>query len=173
MFFVAEKDRDWCLLLADELDSQIQRLLKNTPILVIPKEFIDVVAFFTVGGLALSYVMFMFSRTPPAFTPEQIEAMSSDQRTIELLSLAVKRQSASGWTYPFAMLIVAALYVAIGLRPIARILEKVSRSVFYWEDMAPIHDQFERKIFRLKWGVGIAFVVSLAASVAGALLLKG
>lgn len=173
VFFIEEKDRDWCFLLADELDTQIKRVLKSVPLLLIPKEYIDMIVFFTLGGLILLYLMFLGLRVPPAFTLDQIKTMTTDERTVELLSLAVKQHSTSGLILPIFMLLYALVWGVIALRPIERILGKMSRSVFYWGDMAPIHDQFERKILHLKWGVCIAFVVSLAATIVGALLLKG
>ena len=172
-FFVADKDRDWCFLLADELDTQINRLLKKVPFLFIPLESIDIITFFGLGGLILGYLIFLASQTPPAFTLEEIKAMSIDERTVEVLSLAVNGQSASGYIAPIMLIGVALIFILISLKPVERILGKLSRSVFYWGDMAQLHNQFESWIFRLKWGICIAFVVSLAASIAGAFLLKG
>jgi len=172
-FQIREKERDWCFLMADELDSQIRRVLTKSPILgFFPSRLADPIVFFSLGALALFYLTFLTTRLSPILNADQIQSMTIDARTQKLLELAVEKHSSSSWVLPISLVVMALVFAFLGLRPISRVIEKMSRSVFYWGDIIPVHDAFEKRVLQIKWSVIVAFIVSLVASIIGALAIK-
>lgn len=172
-FVVQEKERDWCFLLADELDAQIKRLIQKGVLpLSFPPYLIDPIVFFTGGAIALLYLAYLGTKLSPPFSPEQIQAMTQEDRVTRILELVSKKQSKSDWIMPITWVVMAVVFVFLGLRPISRLVEKMSRSVFYWGDMAKIHDAYRARMVQIKWGVAVAFVVSLIASIVAAVMMK-
>jgi hypothetical protein len=172
MFYVSGEDRDRCFLLAEELDSQVKRCLKKGRLLPIPKELIDIVVFFTIGAFVLLFLVYLSSRVTPELTSEEISAMNIEQKTGKILEMLSKKYSKSDYLVPIMWIVMAISMAIIGLKPLARILDKASRSVFYWGDMIAVHNAFEKKILRVKWGIVIAFVVSLVASIVTTLVVR-
>jgi len=172
-FSIQGKNRDWCFLLADELDSNIRRVLTKSPILGnYPLAFVDLFVFIVLTGLLLFYLAFSITTTPPTLSVDQILSMTIDARTQKLLEMAVNRDSDILWFGPIMLVITAVMMTFIGLRPFSRLFAKMSRSVFYWGDVAPLHDAFEKRVSLIKWGVFIAFLVSFGASIISALMIN-
>ena len=172
-FHIQGKNRDWCFLLADELDSQVCRVLTTSQIFgVFSSYLLDPIVFFSLGAIALFYFIFLSSHLSPILNADQIQSMTIDARTQKLLELAVEKHSQSGWLLPITMIVMALVLAFLGFRPISRIMEKMSRSVFYWGDIISVHDAFERRVLQIKWGVIVAFIVSLVASIIGAFVMN-
>lgn len=120
----------------------------------------------------LLYLVCLGFRLSPTLTPDEIQALTVDERTQRILEMVSTKHDRSDWLLPITLVVMAPVMAVIGLRPFSRILQQSSRSVFYWGDTVPIHDAFERRITRVEWGVGVAFVVSLLASMVGGIMLK-
>lgn len=170
---IQAKDRDWCFLLSDDIDSQIQRILQKS---VLPFNFsprwIDPIFLLAILSIALFYLMYFSSKLSPAFSLDQIRAMTLEERSINTLQLVSKKYSASDWLLPSTWLGMTIAMVFIGLRPISRLIDKLNRSVFYWGDMIAVHDLYEKRAGQIKWGVIIAFVISLLSSIVAAIVMK-
>jgi len=125
-FHIQEKHRSWCFLLADELDSQIRRVLTKSPILgYFPQRLVDPIIVFILSAAALFYLGFLGTRLSPILSVDQIQSMTIDARTQKLLEMAVERHSSSSWILPITMVVMALLLTFLGLRPISRLLEKM------------------------------------------------
>jgi hypothetical protein len=166
-FTVINEDRDWCFLLADELDGQIKRVLSARP-RWFPAEMIDrlLPLIFTAAAFLVAFV----SSIPngPHFTKAAIAAMSSDQRTSAILNLLSLQESRVGWQVTEILggfTIAFIMGIALGeLRPVTRLWRRVYAPTFYWGDMIVVRDRSARVFNNLKWSVLVAFAVSLIAS---------
>lgn len=165
VYFTREKNRDWCILLADELSTQIQRILTVRPVPFLFSKGLDFPVFMLLGAGAIAYIFLIVSQLPPAMTLEEIAAISVEERTTKILELLTRRTSGSSWSFPIVMAIFALTMGVIEFRPLSKLLQKTSRSFFYWGDMIKNHDRFQRLLGRIKWGVVIAFLVSVVAGV--------
>ena len=162
---VSYTDRDWCFLLADELDAQVKRSLRKRPFWLVARRYIDMILLFLVFAIASAALASALSSMPPEFTSAQIAAMSQQERLAAVLALLVRTRSVSAfWTLPITFVMVAIFILVTEFRPIGRLLEGLDRSVFYWGDAIKEWDAFTNRISLVKWGIIIAFVVSLLAS---------
>ena len=57
------------------------------------------------------------------------------------------------------------MMLVVEMKPISKILNWLDRSVFYWKDQQQAFDAYSSTITKVKWGIVIAFFVSLAASI--------
>jgi len=115
----------------------------------------------------------MYSNAPPALTSAQIAGMSQDESMHKVLELLVSRERYGVIALQASMLItMAVMIVLIEVRPLARLIQKMSHSVFYWGDMVQIHDHFQKLVSKVRWGIVIAFIVSLIASLVGGVILS-
>jgi len=73
---------------------------------------------------------------------------------------------------PLMMLFLLTFIAVVELHPFSRIAKKLQRPVFYWGDAASEHDRVAELAGRVKWGVGIAFIVSVIAGVLTAWFMR-
>jgi hypothetical protein len=171
-YSIGYPDRDWCFLLGDELEAQIQRCLKPRPLRFFTEQYVDV-AFGILLFVALITVFTAVSANKlPLFTVPQIHAMSVDQRTEQLLQLAVQRDTQAPWTFVVLMLLVGLIFGVAAASPVSRFFKRLDRSVFYWGDAAVIYERLQSRLTWLKWGVVVAFVVSVVGSVVASFLTR-
>jgi hypothetical protein len=164
-FSVSDRDRDWCFLLADELETQIGRIVTGTSARV-PLRALDLVI-----PLLLSAAVFLWAfqplfRGPTLLTPDQIATMTLDQRTAKILEMVNRQSSFTGWRFVALFAALIGSTVVLELRVFSRVWRRLRGSVFYCGDMVPLRDKSEKRWYNFKWGVLIAFVVSLFASFA-------
>jgi len=154
------------MLLTDELDTQIRRVLKKKPLFRTPEPpMADLIFLFVVGGLGIVLASTITPLFEPELTIELINSMTSEEQIQKLLELRVEGKGSTRLKIMFLVLLVAVSFLVIGLSPISRFLEKLTRSVFYWGDMIATHDQLETKINRIKWGIGITLIISIIAGI--------
>jgi len=170
VFFTAYEDRDWCFLLAEELDTQVQRLLKkrNKILSLRSLDLIILLSLISVMGLVL---IVLLSLQEPELSIDQINNLSLEQKTEKILEYNIKKITVSDFSYPIYSFVTILFLLAIEVKPLARLSAKFQRSCFYWGDMIAIHDSYETKIQRIKWGIIIAFIISLISSFVVALVL--
>jgi hypothetical protein len=173
VFFVAGDRRDWCFLLADELDTQIQRCLTHRNLAWLASRSLDIVVFFTLGALVLIWLIWLTSSpVPPEISSKEISTMPVDQATRKILEILSKKSVKVDYSGPILWLILAVVVAILELRPLSRLLGKTARSVFYWGDMVALQDRFEKRMTQLKWGIGVAFVVSVLGSIIATLVMR-
>lgn len=172
VFFVAGDKRDWTFLLADELDTQIQRFLTPNNLRWFTSRFADLVILFFLGSIALTWLLWLSKSVPPELTSKQISSMSVDVATRKILEVVSKNTRSLDYAAPISMLFMAFMIAIIEIRPVSRLLSKMSRSVFYWGDMIAIQDRFRTRMTQLKYGVGVAFIISVLGSIIATVLIK-
>lgn len=161
---IQEKQRDWCFLLADDIDTQVQRTLRRKSLVsFIPPRFIDGVVLFLFLSILFFSLTYLSAQGPPELTSEQIKIMAADERLQKILELMVKKHETRDWILPISLFFWSFCFAFLGLRPISRLLKKISRSVFYWGDMIAVNDRYEKRVSHIKWGIIVAFIVSLLA----------
>ncbi|WP_282130367.1 hypothetical protein [Pseudoalteromonas aliena] len=158
--------RDWCFLLVDELDTQIQRIIKKKSRSFVPLHLIDL--FLGLILIAAGLVWFAFLKQKEKVDVEALMLKGVDDKLNYLVSVTADYNNSNTYmvlpVFFGAMLLVMLL---VSFKPLSKLLRLTSLSVFYWGDMISIYDASIQKEVRIKWGVIVAFVVSLAASFVG------
>jgi len=161
---ITQDSRDWCVLLADDLDIQIKRLAVGRLLRYNPKQ-IDLAVFSGVMLLGMSVLVAAtvadFRR--PSLQADAMNAMTLDAKVIWLILCHSTQTTLAGKWLPWAMVGVLVGGVGNMSQPITHATKWLSRSVFYWGDMVSIHDHLVRRVTQIKWGIVIAFIVSLVA----------
>jgi hypothetical protein len=170
-FGVTGQDRDWCFLFADELDSQVKRLLRGKINRFIPKRNADKIVFCLITGLFFLAAVLIVSHTPAALEPVSSHTMTPDQKLDTILLLLAKRGLRNMWPLPLVLVIAGAMLWIMELRPFGRILEKLSQSVFYWGNMVPIWNRQQSRITTIKWIIVAGFIISLLSTIVGGYLM--
>lgn len=130
---VSGEERDWCYLLTDALDAQIKRVLKSkVPSFLLKRRF-DFVAFASLFIFLAGLFLFNIRGIPPLFSANEISAMTSDDRLTKVLEIMVKRDRYEGIFVSASMLFALILIIVlVEVRPLSRLIEQTSKSVFYW-----------------------------------------
>lgn len=170
-YSIQEKERAWCYLLADDLDSQIQRTLQKSFLTTVSGLKIDFSIFLILMALALLAFSFFGTRSEPLVPLDSIPTMTNEMILQTLIEHEVKTSMDVNWIAPLFMVSVAVFMILLQLNPISALIKKLNKSVFYWGDMKIDFDNFSAKVKRIKWGVGIAFFVSVSSGIIVALIL--
>lgn len=174
LFFVTTETREWCFLLADELETQIKRTLRKKPFSFLSHSTIDGIFIVAIFLLALHYLPGLIFKTPHYdITPQQIIQMPQEDILRKTLEVVVTKQNSSGTSFYALVFIIVGLMVLIEKLPMpSKIISQCNQAVFYWGDAIQRHEKLERTLGRVKWGLIIAFGVSLLATLVGAAILK-
>jgi hypothetical protein len=164
-FSIEEKERDWCFLFSDELDSQIQRTLTKYALSFFKSRIIEIATLLFVGAI-LVFCVSALTIKEPTLPLDAIQKMTTEMKIQKLLELHTQEQNKINWFIPLLMVSWSLILASIEIRPISRIYEKFYRSVFYWGDMKTDFDRFKNRVNYIKWGIIIAFIVSLLAGIA-------
>ncbi len=170
-FMTSHKERDWCFLLIDELDTQVKRIIKEKPASLLKAKALDLVVALMIliilmGGIA-------WNVTDAQINLQEVLANDLDTKINFLVEQEVQRNNSSViWLIPGMAMTMLIFFFALEFKPITKLVRVSNTSVFYWGDMVSIYDSYIQKRSRIKWGVMIAFVVSLAATFVGTLLFK-
>lgn len=140
--------------------------MRKRPLKFIPLRILDLVVFLSLLGCFGIWAMWMVHSTPPTFTSDQITQMSQDQRQIETLKLLVSRKLVDYAMTPVLPLAIALLMIVIEYRPLAKLVLYLTESAFYWGDAVPHFDRRDRLGNNIKWGIIIAFIISVIAGLA-------
>lgn len=131
-FNIHFKDRDWCYLFADEMENQINRIVKAKPFFIrIGKSFIKI----TTGIGLLSIVGLLLYGN-------------------EIIVSKYFRKDM------FMIVIAFGFILGCFFEPHKHI-NKLAPSIFYWGDMIEVHDKLLSNYNNIKWGIGVAALVSL------------
>lgn len=157
------KSRDWCFLLIDELDSQIQRIIKEKPIPILKAKIFDLlIALGLLLSLAIGATLNLME---PAIDLQEIVSKSTEIKINFLVEQEINRNNSKRiWFIPIILIAMIGFISFLEIRPITRLARSSNASVFYWGDMIVKHDSYIQKISRFKWGVIIALLVSSASS---------
>ena len=164
---LAESDRDWCLLLADELDTQINRLFSGWPFTRRTGKTADVVVAGAFAGLMLALFMWLRQAAgdSKALPVAEVNRINVKECVARLLRDEADSTAFLPYFRPLSLAMLAAL-VTMSLRPFSRLMDKAARGVFYWGDMMAVHNRAQKLRSNWTWGIGVALVVSVVASLA-------
>jgi hypothetical protein len=161
---VRGEDRSWCFVLADELDAQIARTQISSRFLdIATSRRVDIAAFFFVMVSAAGVLASLFA--PAATLPPATYRLSVDDKLNSLLDATTTRNLFVYWSVPFIVISIAAGILLAELHPLAVIFSSLRRSSFYWGDEIEEFDKHEKFISNVKWGIVVAFIVSVVAGV--------
>jgi hypothetical protein len=171
-FVISDPDRDWCFLLAEDLGNQLQRILR-------PKKFpwlrrnpivLEMGVLFILIAITLAIMGYHALQGTPGLSDAQIARLTIDEKITKLLIInRYGGQGLIGMAIGSALMIF--VLIAVEWRPITKLLNWFDRSFFYWGDEKQSFDRYTDRITRVKWGVIIAFLVSLAAGLIVALAM--
>lgn len=170
---VRAKDRDWCFVLFDDIDSQLQRVMyKPVALRGIAPVVVDAMAAALLSLAVMLTIEFFAINTGATLSESEINSLSVEQGVQKLLELRLTAERKSMWILLGVWLAAILPLAGFLLRPVTRASDAMRRSVFYWGDAATRHDAFESRMGKIKWGIVIAFVVSFLATIVGALILE-
>jgi len=172
VFLVSGEKRDWSFLLADELDSQIQRFLVPHNLKWLTSTFANFSVVFIFGAIILMWLIWFINPSAGTLTVEQIRKLSNEEAIRKCLELLSRRYAGIEYAAPGGMIFTALMLGLVELRPVSRLASKLSKSVFYWGDMITVRDRFVTKMTHWKYGVIGAFIVSVVASIIASKLLN-
>lgn len=159
---ITEENRDWCFLLADELDAQIKRSLKGYFKYLRTGAIDPVLA----GLLVIASIIWVPYLVPSStLTAKEIESLSTDDRVKHILELLTQQQNFTGQFFMYALVLIVIVFFIIIFNPIARLSKLLGRSVFYWGDMIGVYDGYKKRMAQYKWGIGIALIISIIAGI--------
>ncbi len=168
-FQIVEADRDWCFLLADEVDAQIKRI-RYKRAFRLPHRLLD---FFAPVMLFAAAPLWMLGRSTapiPALSLNDVKVMSTDEKLQTIFMLEVQNTTLNTRAYVWGTLAIFAvlflMLLAIEYRPVTRFLNLLNQPVFYWGDMISRYDRQQKLSSNIKWVVIIGFGISLLASFA-------
>lgn len=169
-FWTSYKERDWCFLLLDELDTQVQRIIKNKPTSIIKAKVIDL----AVALLLLSIFMgvVVWNSVDSQLDLQSIMTYSMEEKIDFLVEQQVEKNNIKSiWFIPGLALMMLIFLFVLEFKPITKLVKASNTSVFYWGDMVAVYDSYIQKLTRIKWSVIVAFVVSLAATLVGSFVV--
>lgn len=161
-FMASHSSRDWCFLLIDELDSQVQRVIKNKPSRLINIYALDMM----VGLFILTIIMsgVIFYNPEKQVNVELLKASDIEQKLNFLIEKVANQHNTTMFIMPYFFIGMITFVFFLEFKPIKRLMKSMDISTFYWGDMMQIYDAYLHRRSQIKWGVIIAFIVSLAAS---------
>ena len=163
---VAETERDWCMLLADELDTQIGRTLYSRAAPSFMASWADLIVVLSLVGTGLAVALYEIGKPSISLTARQIHAMSLDRKVETLLQHQCSGRPPGVWAFLISLMLSMILASLIGqFKPISLLMRKTSPSVFYWGDMIKMHDSLAKQISNVKWVICVGFVVSALAGI--------
>lgn len=172
-FSVSGDSREWCVIVADEVAMQISRCVRKRWLRLKANASMDLALLITMFGLITVGLIVYFSSQPPSLTDDQISAMTMAEQLEILLKRSVSNEKLTTvWTVPMGIFLMSVVAALVDKRPLSLLLRKINRSVFLWGDMIPVYRQYEAALSRWKWGVGVAFLISVIASVVSTLLIR-
>ena len=171
-YSISDPDRDWCFLLAEDMDAQLQRTFRPRRFAWLRRNpFMDMGVCWLIIAIPMALLGFWLYRAHPGPTPAEITQLSIDEKLTKLLTsggygdpglLAISL----AWVFMALMMLVAEM------RPITKLFAWSDRSVFYWGDAKQAFDNYSSTMAKVKWGVIIAFLVSIAGSIVVALVVS-
>lgn len=163
MIFTSYKSRDWCFLLIDELDGQVQRILKEKPISQTKAKIID--SAIVLGLLLVVAIGIAINLSNQSLDSADILHKSIETKIDFLVQQEIDRKNSKfHWSIPISIIVLFTFMSLLEAKPISRLAKSKNASVFYWGDAIVKYDKYIQKLNKLKWGVGIAFLVSSASS---------
>ena len=163
-FDIEEKERDWCYLFADELETQIKRSLIKNRLRFLTGKRSDAIAGLALMGAALTIAMGAVSKLPN-YSLDAIKQMTTEQQIFKLLELTTQYKPNYGLFFPILILSMFSFLAIVEIRPLSRLFGKLCRSVFYWGDMKAEYDKYRNLKRNLGWIVLVGLIIALVGGI--------
>ncbi len=171
-FSVSSDNRDWTFLVFDELETQIKRTLTKKASKIFTPLFFDLLLATVIiisGLLLLNWLSLKYMPVVPSL---DITIMTTEEKITKILELSIARNNSP--VFPSILPLILSWILAtiiVATRPFTKIIRKISKSYFLWGDMIQIHSKRETLLNAIKWGVVIAFIISILSGVVVALIM--
>lgn len=166
----AHSSRDWCFLLVDELDTQIQRVIQGNSRPFYSHKLLDLI--FSIGVFISCLGWFAWSKQKTAIDVDELLLKSSEEKINYLVTVTADVSNGESlYLLPAMLAGVLVIVFFMEFKPLNKLITLSNLSVFHWGDMISTHDKIIQKRIRIKWSIIVAFSVSLAASFVGAWLI--
>jgi len=171
---ISDPDRAWCFLLAEDVETQIQRTLRPRRLAWLrDNHLIDMPATMLIVGLPLAALgLWLYVKGLPVDMAE-IEKLTVNEKLTKLLAKKSDMIDISVLIMSSVWILMALIMIFADLRPLSRALKWMDRSVFYWGDQMQAFDAYKSLLTKVKWGIVVAFIVSGLASFLVARFLGG
>lgn len=163
-FFTSYSSRDWCFLLIDEIDAQVQRSLQEKGLSLFKAKVLDIV-------LALVFLMVIVPLfgvllgSGANYDLEATLALGLEDKVNFLIEETINGKLSSNlWIIPIISAFMFLFFFILEFKPLSKLLKISNISAFCWGDMILRFDKYDKTKTKFKWGVGVTFLVSLAAS---------
>lgn len=160
---IVEKERDWCFLFADELDTQIARVITRHRSFRIANLLDSILPMLPIA-IGFYWMLLRPIGSVKRLTTNQIASMSVDQKINAILELANNRPSISSASMGLFLISIVVAFIVGEIKPMRHLWKRLYQPVFYWGDMVQLYDTAQRRLTNFKWGIIVAFVVSIIAS---------
>jgi hypothetical protein len=161
---VIQDKRDWCVLVSDEIDVQIKRTLNSGRLKYLKSRAFDFTTVLIILGVSAILISIFLLSATATYSSADIARMSLEERTSRMMEILVARDRSQGIALSIFAVVLLVTAVLTQFTPLSRLAKWWDRSVFYWGDMASDYDKFTAMMTRIKWGLVIAFGVSVLAS---------
>ncbi len=169
-FSAREKSRDWCFLLFDDMRTQIDRVIQKPFVgflgSIKDKRLLDMLmSLFVLSGVMWFYAS-RFDHHSTNISLDTVKSMTMEQQIRALLELALIRDAQGRVSFLPAMLAsMIGSIIILELQPISRLLGAILRPIFCWGDMMTEYNKTRTRWIAIKWGVVVAFIVSVVAGI--------
>lgn len=175
-FEVSNEGRDWCFLVADEIDTQIKRSLSKSPVVSFDKlgPVFDMMVLFFILAVVLSVLLSLSGPDNPPLTVKEISDMTINERTQKILEFWIDRSKAykSSRLMPFFLFGFVCIMALAQMRVFSKLLTWFFRPVFYWGDMTSAYDKREKTLSQVKWVIIIGLIISIVGGFVSSYLIK-
>lgn len=168
-YHIAECDRDWCFLLADELEQQIDRCKRGKFWVFMSRPVAHFITNLLIALLLFGAAWFLFGRHYADIAPlseADFESLTESAKISYFRDLTVGEVKRHTHFVSYA-LVGFLFFLFLGYFDIVtKMARHLQGSVFYWGDEAAAYDRRQEIVKRIKWGVIVAFLVSVVAGIA-------
>ena len=168
-YHIAECDRDWCFLLADELEQQIDRCKRGKFWVFMSRPIAHFLVNLTLVVIVFGAAWFLFGRhyaDVRQISDADFQVLPEASKIEYLRDLMVSEVKRHMHFVAYA-LVGFLFFMFMGYFDIVtKMARHLQGSVFYWGDEATAYDRRQEIVKRIKWGVVVAFLVSVVAGFA-------
>jgi hypothetical protein len=157
---VSDEDRDWCFVLADELDAQLRRTLKwSAPAFCRSRRFDALVIFVLISGLAI----WSTNHLDAGLSPD-LKTLTLDNKLDLIIKLCQPSTKMPRWLFGGLVFGMLTGLVILEENYFSKMISWFDRSVFYWGDSRVAYDRLKNRLYIFVWIIGAGLIVALMAN---------
>ncbi len=156
-FSVDDEDRDWCFLLADEIETQVKRAI-HTSIVPLVKQYWFQSIVHLLASIIFAFIVFVI--LDKYWIPFELSLVENDSAKGLLSNANTLVKSLVSSLFGIVLLITLNHGEILD-----EFVEKMSGSYFYWGDELMRLQNIAETKRKIWWGIVVAFLVSLVAGI--------